>query len=52
LIAAVDFSGAGGDFGLCKLLYRIAQGVDVFTELKIESWQVHFASPLAYLIAN
>ena len=41
LVAVVDLGRAGGDFGLRKVIHRFAQGVDVFTELEIQTGHVH-----------
>ncbi len=40
LVVAVDFGRAGGDFGLGKVAHRVAQSVDVFTELEVQAGQV------------
>jgi hypothetical protein len=32
LVGFVDLGGTGGDFGLGKVAYGVAQGVNVFTE--------------------
>jgi len=46
LVVAIDFGGAGGDFGLGKVTHRVAQGIDVFTKLEIQARQVvHGMSP-------
>ena len=37
LVGAVDLCGAGGDLFLCKGAHCVAQGVNVFAELEIES---------------
>jgi hypothetical protein len=34
----IDLCGTGRDFGLCEVAHGVAQGVDVFTELKIQAW--------------
>jgi len=41
LVVPVDLAGARRDLGLCEFTHRVAQRVDVFTELKVESWQIH-----------
>ena len=41
LIAAVYFGSAGGNFGLRKAAHGIAQGIDVFTQLKVKARHVH-----------
>jgi hypothetical protein len=33
----VDLCGTGRDFGLRKVAHGVAQGVDVFTELKVQA---------------
>jgi len=38
LVVAIDLGRARRNLGLRELAYRIAQGVDVFAELEIESW--------------
>jgi hypothetical protein len=40
LVAAIDLGRARRDFGLCELAHGVAQGVDVFTELEIQTGQV------------
>jgi hypothetical protein len=37
LVGSVDLSGAWRDFGLCELAHGVAQGIDVFAELEIQS---------------
>jgi hypothetical protein len=48
LVVAVDLGRAGRDLGLGKLAHRIAQRVDVFTELEIESGQVVHGVSLSF----
>jgi hypothetical protein len=38
LVGAVDLRGARCDFGLCEFTHRVAQGVNVFAELEIQTW--------------
>jgi hypothetical protein len=44
LVAAVDLGGARGDFGLGKIAHGVAQRVNVFTQLEVESGQVVHAT--------
>jgi hypothetical protein len=46
LVAAVDFGGAGGDLLVGKGAHRVAQRVDVVTELEVEAGQIHAESPV------
>ena len=40
LVRLVDLRRAGGDLGLCEFAHCVAQGVNVFTELKVKSGQI------------
>jgi hypothetical protein len=37
LVIVVNLCSARGDFGLREVAHGIAQGVDVFTELKVQA---------------
>ena len=41
LVLVVDLGRARGDLGLGEVAHRVAQGVDLFTELEIQAGQVH-----------
>jgi hypothetical protein len=47
LVAAVNLGRARRNFGLGKIAYRVAQGVNIGAELKVKSGQIHGASPYA-----
>ena len=47
LVVAVDLGRARGDLGLGEVMHRVAQRVDVFTELEIQAGQAHGGAPRA-----